>query len=365
MRHPSSQAALLLVLVAVLGSSTDCQAQRRWRYYGGYGYGGATPASTIMNAYANIIEATGHAAVDFSVARINHAQAAEHEMRNQIQWVHTYFQKRQLNREYRRKENPIYIDREEKRHGMVLRRLIDQEYMVLDHDIPDETLNTLLRELTGMSLLVPFLTSQNSAVNTPIAASDIEHIRFTDGAHKYGHKLTFSASDGEALSTNWPSILRAPEFDADRENFELQREESLTEIRNLGKLSHEREQLLMEAVDRLTTRLELEYPPERRTAGGGALVWQRYRGAKLYLQELAFNVYRLMETKDQTALAGGLAFQGDSVGKVVLHMLQHGIEFAPPEAGDERVYRNLYVAMRNIYLELKQQEQQEQQAQAN
>ncbi|QGJ70453.1 Hypothetical protein PBC10988_21500 [Planctomycetales bacterium 10988] len=308
---------------------------------------GATAASTIIHAKAALAVGLGQLAESLAIARRHHAAAVEHEMQNRRQWVDTYFEMRAANRAYRREEDPPFLERAAKRHAQRERVIYDQTYLIQGKEISADDLNFLLRELAiAPSLASTLLNGGLDVGQESLSQDELKHIRLTDGAMSEGSRMVFRAHDGQVLRTDWPFLLRSPEFEQARLHFEELRDASLAKLKAGGSLTPEEEANLMLAVDDLATQLELEYPRERRT--NDYLTFSRYKGAKLFLQELALGIYRLLETNDQEAISGGLAFEGDSIGGLVLHLLQQSLEFAPPEAGDERVYKKLFLALREM-----------------
>ena len=58
----------------------------------------------------------------------------------------------------------------------------------------------------------------------------------------------------------------------------------------------------------------------------------------------------MIETQSEVAFDASYRFQGDSVAQLLQHMMNKGLEFAPPEPGDEAVYRRVFSAVRALYL---------------
>ncbi|MGH7137616.1 MAG: hypothetical protein ACREHD_17860, partial [Pirellulales bacterium] len=106
---------------------------------------GATVASTIIFAQASYIAAVGDFLESAAIARRHNAIAAEHEMHNAVLWVQTYFDRRELNRAYRRKEDPLYLDKEVNRETQVKRRVDELHQLVASGDVTYE-MNWMVRE---------------------------------------------------------------------------------------------------------------------------------------------------------------------------------------------------------------------------
>ena len=71
---------------------------------------GATPMSTLVDAQARYLVAQGDCMEYFAVARKINAEAYAVELKNSVDEVDAYFKRRELNRLWRRKENPSYLD---------------------------------------------------------------------------------------------------------------------------------------------------------------------------------------------------------------------------------------------------------------
>jgi hypothetical protein len=151
------------------------------------------------------------------------------------------------------------------------------------------------------------------------------------------------------LITAWPFALRAPAFELARTQFELERDNALREITTTNQISYPTQLGLLRAADELMITLQREYPKYLRHASSES--WDSYSQANNFLQSLALAVKRTIDTIDRTAFDGTLRFQGDSVFQLIQHLCRHGLEFGEPEAGDQAVYRKLFLAMRNIYLD--------------
>jgi hypothetical protein len=311
---------------------------------------GATVASTIIFAQASYIASVGDFLESAAIARRHNAVAAEHEMRNAVRWVSTYFERRELNRAYRLKENPPFLDKEEHRQKQYRRRIDDNAQLVIGGNVTDE-LNWMLRELAGMSLAYQLMPGPQSLADSPVdqkfAAGDVRHLRLTDGGKVGGQMLVFRADAAEITATRWPRALRPREFEESRRAFEDARKSAALEIGRKGQLSLEKEEALMNAVDKLSAVFNSVYPPKQNASSPSKFLV--YLGGKRYLQSLAASVLRLIETNDARVFDGSYVFEGDSVVDLVQHMCRYGLEFAPPEPGDEATYRKLFFAMRGVY----------------
>lgn len=313
---------------------------------------GATALSSVINAQANYATGMGDFLESASIARRNNALADEQEMRNTLQWVSTYFERRDLNRAYRLKNNPGYLENEAKRREILSRRITDLFQEVLKGDVTRET-NWLLHELSGMALPYQYLPSDQEetdpAIDARLTKADLHKILLTDGGREGGRMLTFPADTARVLDTPWPRALRDPLFAKERKQFEDVRDKMLAD-RAAGKRNWQSEKKVMEACDALSKKYELAHPRKVRTQSYEAFA--KYRSGRRYLKSLAAEVMRAITTQDEWIFKGVYRFEGDSVIDLVQHMCQNGLEFAPPRPGSEGAYRTLFENMRRIYLHL-------------
>ena len=318
---------------------------------------GATPLSTVIHAQASYLASAGYFLEQAAIARRHRALAAKQEMENALQWVDTYFEMRERNRAWRARENPNHLVRE-KMHQEALRDQIENYLQnSLENDLTGK-LNWLLSELSGPSLAYQYQrgdkTLAGSNLDKELGPRDIGHLRLTDGGHVGGHKLIFRPDDAKVLQTDWPRALRGPEFKSVRDHFERTRDAALEKLRK-GQLSWEEEQALIEAIDRVTARFNEVYTREYRLQMQlvrPGTYSSEYKVGQRFLQSLAAGVFRALSTNDRSVFDESYKFTGDSVVDLVLYMYQNGLEFAPPESGDEAVYKNVYRTMRELYTSL-------------
>ena len=314
--------------------------------------GGATALSSAIHAQADYVASMGDYLESASIARGNNAFAAEQEMRNTLQWVSTYFERRELNRAYRLKKNPGYLANEQKRQEILKLRITELFQVVLNGDVTKAN-NWLLHELAGMTLPYQYLPGDrdkpDSTIDSLLSKIDLHKILLTDGGREGGRMLTFPADTARVLETPWPRPLRAPEFENQRKQFEAARDKMLAD-RADGRRNWESEKRVMEACDALSRKFESVNPRELRTESYESFA--TYRSGQRYLKSLAAEVMRAITTQDEWIFQGVYRFEGDSVVGLVQHMCQNGLEFAPPQPGSEGAYRSLFERLRKIYLHL-------------
>ena len=276
----------------------------------------------------------------------------ELEIQDSLEALDAYFERQKMNREFRKYE--LDPQEAEKLHQQRLRNVVMELYQKVDEGgPPTKTLNWLLQELAAPTLAYRYLPSDqtlaDSKLDQKLSPDDLRLICLTDGA---GHVRTLvaTAGSGEVLKTQWPFALKASEFDEVRRQFEESRDKVISKARDQGGISFQSAKNLRDNVIGLQVALEEAYPPKRRTEN--ADVFLEYGTAKRFLLDLWGSVYRATSTTDMSVFKGRLRFQGDSVVALLQHMYSSGLQFAPPEPGGEGVYRRLFNAMRNLYINL-------------
>jgi hypothetical protein len=273
-------------------------------------------------------------------------------MDNSVKWVKTYFERRRLNREARRLEHPTYLDREDIRNRTYYKLIESNPQTVLAADVT-KTMNWMVHDLLAHSSYESFLATYpeslvNSPDNIPLSAPEKHHLRLSEGRNAGGKVMVFRADTAELLETRWPMALREEEFDAARAKFEAARDAALAQLKEEKKIDRASGKELMKAVDHLSDELSAAYPQARQASS--PRVYCDYLTSKRFLQSLALSTCRLIETESEVAFDESYRFKGEKLTDLLQHMMTKGLEFAPPEAGDEGTYRYLFGAIRTLYL---------------
>jgi hypothetical protein len=308
---------------------------------------GATPLSTILHANAALTAAAGDFLESAANARLTNSLAARQEMENSVEWVRTYFQRKEINKQYTR--SPTFIEHERSLNKMS-KSLIDSDYQVELTTDPSDKLNFMLLELNVKAPPEMFYSGvSNSLVDSKsderLSSDDIRHIRLTDGGGASA-RLQFAADD-VALKGRWPRVLRVAELEAPRAAVEQACNAAIDELKKQGQISAEASQALRDKLDGLAAALHAAYPKRRRTESMAA--FSEYLAGERFLQAYAVGVHRMILTEDERAFDGSFRFDGDSVADLVAHMNKLGLRFAPWQPGDEGVYRRLFSTMRRFY----------------
>ncbi|HUY36212.1 MAG TPA: hypothetical protein VMV69_25975 [Pirellulales bacterium] len=312
---------------------------------------GATGITRLIDANAGYMDSLGDYLVKQSFDRIR--DTPTEKMPKSLLWVSTYFERKELNRAYRLKTNPPFLDKEEHRQQQTKRRIEKNTDLLLKGDVTDE-LNWLLRELAGLSSAYQLLPGPDSladsSVDRKLESGDAHHLRLTDGGRRGGELLVFRADTADVQDTHWPRALRRKEFDDVRGRFERARDRAVRRIRAEGSPGREAEEDLMKATDQLCDAFNETYQPKQQA--NSYREFSVYSASKLFLQSLAASVYRLIETNDARAFDGSYRFEGDSAVDLLHHLTRYGLQFAPPEPGDEGTYRKTFFALRAVYDDL-------------
>jgi hypothetical protein len=304
--------------------------------------------STMVEAQARHLLASGAFMEDFAVARKIHAEAYTMELNNSVNQVDAYFRRRELNRLWRRKENPSYMDHLKLAQDTREKEMREQFDTFCKGDLTNK-LNWLLAKLSGPSIQVQYLGPSQSvpALARELSDRDKRQIWITDGGRK-GSQLVCRLSDGNVLATLWPVGLRSAECDEGRAEYEaVLRELSADkthqdDFRRKGKC--------VAALNNLLVALEKAYPHEDRK--NDCSLFLEYGAAKNYLRTLMVQAARIAETTDSSVFDGTLRFDGKTVEDLIRHMSQHGVHFAPCRQGGEGAYESLLSDLRLAYIAL-------------
>ena len=317
---------------------------------------GVTALSAQINAQASMVIAAGNFLVSEAIARRHHAEAAKQEMANSLLWVHTYFERKEINRKYR--PIPVYREQEDRRYHAIEMLVIEQPDLVAKQNVT-KYLNWFLDSLATKAVMEgwsdqPYLAE--FARDYPLSQDDIAHLLFVEGSSSTGQRLEYRAHDAEILNTRWPFVLRNPEFDEYRELFDIVRDRAMQEHEGQDQISWETANKLMQSVDALATAYKNYYGGTKGDAGRRRRLsdYQQYLLGKRYIQSLASTVGRVIVLGDADNILDAGPFQGESIIDLIAFMSQRGVLFAPPKPGDEATYRKVFYGMRDVFIEVRQ-----------
>jgi hypothetical protein len=311
--------------------------------------GGGTPLSFQIQSEALYVSSCGSMLESAAIARKINAEAVAIEIQNSVAYVDAYFQRRELNREWRAKEDPNYLEREKRRQD-VFKRRVEEQYQDIERGDVTKTLNWLLRELANPVVAYQYLpanqTLRDSQIDRVLSQRDLQQIRLTDGGSK-ASRLVFAAGDGKPLSVHWPMALRGIEFATARESYERTLKDVGREIKARGQASPETQTQALASVNDLFVVLDEVYTKERRRDPAQFL---DYAAAKRFLQSTLASTYRALSSSDTRLLTDGVQFQGDTLIRLLEHMYKNGFEFDSPEPGGEGTYKSLFQNLRSLYV---------------
>lgn len=309
---------------------------------------GATALSAFIDAQAHMIVAQGDFLESAAIARRHHAAAAAQEIKNSVEWVKAYFERKELNRAYRQKYHPNYIQRYEKVQRLKENLLEERPELATAGDVTDD-LNFMLDKLSNHSLAhqVIFGDRSTSDKDGKLTEDDIHNLILTDGTGK-GSTVTFRAEQGSPLDFDWPLVFRDAGFDVAREEYEAAKQQLLADFAD-GEVDAASWTAIQEAIDHLFTELHRQYPPAR--FENDPQEFMVYNAAMRFLKTKASMVFQARITADTIYLTDKFIFDGETVLDLVRHMAEHGLRFAPPEGGGKGSYNRLYMMMRQLYLE--------------
>ena len=310
---------------------------------------GATVLSTYIDAQAHMIVAQGDFLEAAAIARRHHAAAAEQEIKNSVEWVRAYFDRKELNRAYRQKYNPTYVQSYEKSQRLKEHLLQARPELAMAGDVTDE-LNVMLDKISNHSLAHQVVYGDRSSNDNDgqLTPEDVRNLVLTDGTGKGTSYVTFRAERGSPLEFEWPLVFRNEGFDAARKQYEAAKQQLLDDFQD-GNVDSASWTAMQAAVDDLVSELQRQYPRTR--LENDPQEFLVFNAAMRFLKAQASMVFQARIAADTKYLTDQYAFEGKTVLDLVRHMTQHGLRFAPPEGGGGSSYRRIYVMMRQLYLQ--------------
>jgi hypothetical protein len=312
----------------------------------------STPLSSLIDAQAQYLVAYGECEKSLAVARKINAEAYQSELHNWVDEVDAYFKRRELNRSWRRKENPGATEHEALRLEKLDLELRGQFERFVEGDVAGR-MNWLLTTLSSPAIGVQYLSISQSepvtALNRRISDEAKQQIWITDGGRK-GKQLICRLSDGQVLNNSpWPPGLRRPECDAARAEYDAAMQQAKKEIQAHQPASYTSHRQCVDSLNTLFVTLEHLYPREDRQ---DTTLFFEYNAAKNYLRSLMIHSGRILSTNNPGVFSGSLRFEGQSVGDLIQYMTERGLLFAPPHEGEEGTYKGLLTDLSSVYAAL-------------
>jgi hypothetical protein len=284
-----------------------------------------------------------------AIARRHHAAAAEQEIKNSVEWVRAYFERKELNRAYRQKYNPTYVQSYEKSQRLKEHLLEARPELAMTGDVTDE-LNFMLDKIANHSLAhdVVFGNRSPSDNEGQLTPEDVHNLVLTDGTGKGSTYVTFRAERGSPLDFEWPLVFRNEEFNSARQQYESAKLALLDDFRD-GHVDPASWTAIQTAIDELVSELQRQYPRTRFESDPQEFLV--FNAAMRFLKAKASTVFQARIAADSKYLTDQYMFDGKTVLDLARHMTQHGLRFAPPEGGGGSSYRRVFLMMRQLYLQ--------------
>ena len=281
-----------------------------------------------------------------NVARFYRAEAVNMEIKNSVDWVKAYWEKRSIGEAEKLKRHKTLAQKEDIRNSHLWQRLRDHPDLSIEA-IPNGTaLNFLLDRLAGGVLAYKFSAGDNAVAQNLLRQLELDpktlhQLRVRQDLPS-GEKSVFRVDEGKPLDVGWwPAGLRGGEFQRERTQFEQARALVMT----AGETSAEENlKTLFSAYDELVEAFYAHYTRSVRLKS--IHTHREYGLAKRFLQSLAGELYRLRSVGPTAVKDDSLKFKGDNLVALLTHMSRSGLEFAPSQPGEEAAYHRLFHMMR-------------------
>jgi hypothetical protein len=320
-------------------------------------YSPATGISAQIHAEANYLRAYGEAAADLNQARILRAQAVNLEIKNSVDYVKAYWERRSIGEAEKLKRHKTLAQKEDIRNSHLWQRLKDHPELSIEA-IPNGTaLNFLLDRLAGGVLAYQFSAGQNGPsmellAQLELSPQTLHQLRVRQDLPS-GERTVFRVDEGKPLDVAWwPAGLRGGELHTERTRFEAARSNLMvapeTSIDNNLKE-------LFTAYDQLTEAFHRHHTRAVRLKS--IHTHREYGLAKRFLQSLAGEMYRIRSVGPKALRDDGLKFEGKNVVALLTHMSRNGLEFAPSLPGEEAAYHQVFHMLRDLYVTVAEDDQ--------
>ncbi|PQO26490.1 hypothetical protein [Blastopirellula marina] len=316
-----------------------------------------TPSASadMIRAQAAMVRAQAQAAVDYQEARKIAAEAYSQELDNALKEVEIYFERRAA-----RDANVLknHLDEADKRKEKALRRIVDHPELTGEGMSNGKSLNTLKDALRPTVLSYQYLQGDDPKIEQLIAQFDLPldvktkiRLRFMNVRGESG---VFSAGSGRLNTFDWwPYLLRDEKFKASRD--EIQR--LLVQVQENASGETAIDNASIEALEQASLALADEflkaYDPKE-MAKSGIDKFRMYRAAEMHLQSMMLAIRRLKNVGKANGALNITRYDPNTDGRnlatLLAYMARNGVEFAPPEPGDEDAYHTLFEMAKNLYV---------------
>ena len=330
--------------------------RRGWhgRYYGWHAPG--TALSARVHAQADLVRASGEAAVDFAAARRIRADAVRAELDNSVARVKAYWERRRIGEEEIAKRRIDPDTRKRRQNSKKWQKLRLHPDLSTREIASGSALNFLMYRLSATAL-----TFNPSDPPADFDSETLQHFALTANVlHELQLQQTtgtsrfvFRADEGVPLKMDWwPYVLRSDEFKRHRDKFLSARKAVISDASD-GDIDFQTlENLELASVD-LSTEFRKRFDRKRRIKDGMKSFFEA-KEAERFLHSLDLEIARLQRSGDASAFDQSLRFDPDSDNRhlpaLVAFMARNGLKFAPPQPGEEAAYFSTFQLLRDYYL---------------
>jgi hypothetical protein len=320
---------------------------------------GATVMGSWISAQAQYQAAAGDYLESVAVARLFHAEATlkeleagEKALEINRKWLEYHFEKKLLNREYRRKLDPTHLEREVKRERVADSQVRNAPSRLIEETDLTGKLNWLHLRLAVSPVGRKILngTDQDNTfkdLDLPLSLDELSGLNLCLIERVNGQENVFRADRGSALASQFPLVLRHDTFHGDRVKFQELKMTIADDVKD-GYLDYSTLEHAEKVIGQFMRSLDREYPSDRRDSHPS--VFFEYKEGLDYLKVQRAAIRMAIESDDVDGLDGGLAFHGETLFQLLNHMSKRGLRFAPASPGNKHVYTNMFLAMRDVYL---------------
>ena len=319
---------------------------------------GATVVSTYIDSQARYNAAAGDYLESMAVSRLLHAEARlkeseafNAEIENRYRWLKYYWERKLLWRDYRRKLNPSFIEREKKTKVFKNDLLTNNPVILMKNNLVG-TMNWMLVQLATHPQAQNILFSDVGQmkfkdVDFGLTKQDVSGLTLCLIERSKGQQIVFRANQGSSLLSAYPVALRKDKFKEKRARFELLKQQIIEDCRD-GSIDYSTLEEARLVIGQFSRALDREYPRNQRKLDS-SLYFEHKSGIDfLGVQQAAIRL--AVESNNVRGLNGDYAFHGDSLLHLLNHMARRGMQFASPSEGQRHVYEKLFLGIRNIYL---------------
>jgi hypothetical protein len=317
-----------------------------------YGGGAATAFSADVFALGDFMRAGGDFLVSDATARDLRARATKQDLENYKTAVNNFWEIQRKNRSERDQMRRDYLKRQDQTDA-TLDRIVRGNYEI-GVDRSDE-LNYMLRKLRAAGAYSAFTGDSDrtnvlgSPDNVTLSANDLKQIRLNEGKVS-GGGMVFTLDPDQLIDPHWTYALQEDHLKRPRKAFEDALDYAMSDLKSDHHIAKENQDRLLQTLSEVVIEFEKAWPRERRKPPNDYI--DRYLPAKHCLGRLETSIKRLIKSDNPAAFDDSYRFRGKTVADLVRHLMNHGLEFASPEAGGEGTYDTLFNSVKAFYIQL-------------